>query len=212
MGGWTSSRFARPGMVVLGDSVAQGRDDPDPAGGWIGWPRRLARNLGLERVANVAADGATAASVAGEQLAAVRDLRPDVVALNCGMNDALNGFASDEMTEAIARIHAWARAAGALLVTVAVPAPPVLERGLVSEFRRRKTLARIAEINQELTRSAARAGSVHAELEHVPEVHEPDFWSSDGVHLSSTGHERVAEVTAAIALAAIDAPRLSPSG
>ncbi|MCP9967144.1 GDSL-type esterase/lipase family protein [Actinomadura madurae] len=81
-------------MVVLGDSVAEGQDDPHPAGGWLGWAGRLALHLGIPRdeMLNVSDPGAKIDDVARDQLPLVRDLRPRLVVLGCGMNDALRGF------------------------------------------------------------------------------------------------------------------------
>ena len=102
-------------LVVLGDSLAEGRDDPDPAGGWIGWAGRLAGTLDLDRdqVVNRGEPGATAAEVVRAQLPAVRGLRPRLVVLNCGMNDAVNGFDRLQVATDLGEIFGWIRSAGA---------------------------------------------------------------------------------------------------
>lgn len=98
-------------MVVLGDSVAQGCDDPDPAGGWIGWAGRLADHLHIprEHVVNAAQRGAALADVAQHQLPAVRHLRPAIVLLNCGMNDALHGFDAGLLDNHLDKIFSWVK-------------------------------------------------------------------------------------------------------
>ncbi len=67
-----------PVMLVLGDSVAEGQDDPDPAGGWLGWAGRLAAHLGVPResMLNTSDPGATVEDVVRDQLPTVRRLQP----------------------------------------------------------------------------------------------------------------------------------------
>lgn len=187
---------AERSMVVLGDSLAEGRDDPDPAGGWIGWARRLAGHLELPResVTNVAAPGATAALVAREQLPAVQALRPRLVMLNCGMNDALTGFERSEAAGRLAEVFGWARAVNAALVAGPVPRPPLLDRAPISEFRKKRTLARIHDFNEELRRTASEFGMTFIEPDSVARVGDPSFWSADGIHLNSAGHVYVTDV------------------
>lgn len=116
---------ARPGggpvMVVLGDSVAEGQNDPDPAGGWLGWAGRLAHELGVSReeTLNVSDPGATIEDVARTQLPAVRELRPALVVLGCGMNDALRGFERAAAAARLDEVFAWARSRGA--ISLAIP-------------------------------------------------------------------------------------------
>jgi lysophospholipase L1-like esterase len=201
MNAWAAVDIPGPVMVVLGDSVGEGRNDPDPAGGWIGWPRRLASHLNVrgDQVTNVARDGASAASVAAEQLRAVRHLRPRFVAVSCGVNDGLNGFESSELTRHLDQIFGWGQEVGATLITAAAPAPPILERPIISEFRRRRTLNRIQQFNEELAGRAMAFGAVYAAQSSLPDVQDSALWSSDGIHLNSAGHAYAAAVIAHIA-------------
>jgi lysophospholipase L1-like esterase len=183
-------------MVVFGDSLAEGRDDPDPAGGWLGWAGRLAGDLGWPRdqVVNVAGPGATMADVIGVQLPAVGSLRPRLALLNCGMNDALNGFGRPEIHGRIKEWFGWAAAAGAQAVAAPVPHPPLLERTIISNFRKGRILQRIGEFNEELRENAHAFGMTFLEPDAVSAVTDPSLWSFDGIHLNSVGHYRVAEV------------------
>lgn len=183
-------------MVILGDSLAEGRDDPDPAGGWLGWAGRLAGHLELPRghVANVAKPGATAADVAREQLPRVRHLRPSLVLINCGMNDVLNGFERSDVARRLEEIFGWAWARGAAAIAAPVPHPPLLEQAPMSEFRKKRMLQRIHDVNEELSRSARVFGMTFIEQDSVPGVSDPSLWSADGIHLNSAGHAYVAEV------------------
>ncbi|MFI0357515.1 GDSL-type esterase/lipase family protein [Actinomadura sp. 9N407] len=187
-------------MVVFGDSLAEGRDDPAPAGGWIGWAGRLAGDLDWPRegVVNVAGPGATMADVIGDQLPAVRGLRPRLALLNCGMNDALNGFERHRIHGLVKEWFGWAAAAGAIAVAAPVPHPPLLERTIISNFRKGRILQRIGEVNEELRENARAFGMTFLEPAAVSAVTDPSLWSFDGIHLNSVGHAHVAEVITGI--------------
>ena len=183
-------------LVVLGDSLAEGRDDPRPSGGWLGWAGRLADGLGLppDRVVNLGEPGATVAEVARTQLPRVRHLRPGLVMLNCGMNDVVNGFEAQEAAGHLREVFGWASSAGAAGVAAPVPRPPLLRRSIISDFRRKRILERIRSFNAEL-RSAARShGMEFIEPAAVPRVEDPSLWAFDGIHLNSAGHAYVAEI------------------
>jgi lysophospholipase L1-like esterase len=183
-------------LVVLGDSVAEGRDDPDPAGGWIGWAGRLAEALYLpaERVVNAGTPGATLAQVVADELPAVRHLRPRMVVLNCGMNDAINGFDRVEAAAHLAEILGWVRSAGAVGIVAPVPEPPLLERSIISNFRKNRILERIQIINEELSQGARAFDMEFLDFEAVPLVVDQSLWAIDGIHLNPAGHAYVAEV------------------
>jgi lysophospholipase L1-like esterase len=192
--------IARRYLVVFGDSLAEGRDDPHPAGGWLGWAGRLADHLQVpgERVANVARPGATAADVAQDQLPRVRHLRPSLVLVNCGMNDVLNGFERSVVGDRLEEVFGWARAWGAAAIAAPVPHPPLLERSPMSAFRKKRTLQRIHDVNHDLSRTAHEYGMTFLDQDSVPGVSDPSLWSADGIHLNSAGHAYVAEVMAHI--------------
>ncbi|MDL4815588.1 SGNH/GDSL hydrolase family protein [Actinomadura opuntiae] len=183
-------------MVVLGDSVAEGRDDPGPAGGWLGWAGRLARRLGVPPgdVLNVSDAGATIEDVVRDQLPAVRAARPRLVMLGCGMNDALNGFERAAAGARLDEVYGWARGAGAVALAIPVPRPPLLDRSLISQFRKKRVLQRIDLFNAELERAAREFGMAYPAPETVTKIADPAMWSADGIHLSPAGHDYVAEV------------------
>ncbi|WP_395103511.1 SGNH/GDSL hydrolase family protein [Actinomadura sp. SCN-SB] len=183
-------------LVVLGDSVAEGRNDPDQAGGWRGWAGRLAEALYLpeDRVVNAGTPGAGLAQVVAEELPAVRHLRPRMVILSCGMNDAINGFDRVEAAGHLAEILGWARSVGAVGIVAPVPRPPLLERSIISNFRKNRILERIQIINEELSRAARAFGMEFLESEAVPLVMDQSLWAIDGIHLNPAGHAYVAEV------------------
>jgi len=190
-----------PVMVVLGDSVAEGQDDPDPAGGWLGWAGRLGAHLGIPRELrlNVSDPGATVEDVVRDQLPAVRHLRPALVVLGCGMNDALRGFERPAAARRLDELFGWARERGAVAVAIPVPRPPLLDLSPISQFRKKRTVQRIHDFNEELARVSHDFGMAFPEAEAVAKVADPAMWSSDGIHLNPDGHAYVAEVIAQIA-------------
>ncbi|MFD0685229.1 SGNH/GDSL hydrolase family protein [Actinomadura fibrosa] len=200
MGGPSDAAAGRP-MVVLGDSVAEGWDDPDPAGGWLGWAGRLARHLDFPRdqLVNLSRPGATIEDVVRDQLPDARHLRPRLVMLGCGMNDALNGFDRETVAARLDEVFGWARAMDAVAIAIPVPRPPFLERSPMSRFRRTRTVQRIADFNDELDRASREFGMTFPARESVSKVGDPSMWSADGIHLNVAGHSYVAEVVAHIA-------------
>jgi lysophospholipase L1-like esterase len=200
--------------VVLGDSLAEGRDDPDPAGGWLGWVGRLAGNLDLtrDRVANLGGAGATVAEVARVQLPEVRHLTPGLVVLNCGMNDVINGFDRAEAAGHLGEIFGWIRSAGAVGVAAPVSRPPLLERSIISDFRRKRVLERIQVFNAELRQSARVHAMEFIEPDAAPRVADPSLWAFDGIHLNSAGHAYVAEIITGIVRNLLGEHVLSTSG
>lgn len=201
-------------MLVFGDSLAEGRDDPGPAGGWHGWAGRLAAALHWPAggVVNVAGPGATMADVIGAQLPPVQHLRPRLALLNCGMNDAITGFERPELAGRIKEWFGWAAAAGARAAAAPVPDPPLLERTIISNFRKGRIRHRIAEFNEELRVNARSFGMTFIEPEAVAAVTDPSLWADDGIHLNSTGHALVAEVITGIARDLLDEQPISATG
>ncbi|TDD71778.1 SGNH/GDSL hydrolase family protein [Actinomadura darangshiensis] len=201
MGGRPEAGAAGPAMVVLGDSVAEGQDDPDPAGGWLGWAGRLARHLGIPpaEMLNVSDPGATVEDVARDQLPAVRELRPRLVVLGCGMNDALRGYEPAVAARRLDELFGWALRRGAVALAIPVPRPPLLDISPISQFRKKRTVQRIGDFNAELARACDEFGMIFPDRETVAKVADPVMWSADGIHLNPRGHAYVAEVIANIA-------------
>ena len=190
-----------PVMVVLGDSVAEGQNDPDPGGGWLGWAGRLAYELGFSReeMLNVSDPGATIEDVVARQLPLVRDLWPGLVVLGCGMNDALRGFERADAARRLDELFAWARSREAVALAIPVPRPPLLDLAPMSQFRKKRTVQRIHDFNEELGRVAREFGIPFPARETVAKVADPAMWSADGIHLNPRGHAYVAETIANIA-------------
>jgi lysophospholipase L1-like esterase len=68
----------------------------------------------------------------------------------------------------------------------------------MSEFRKKRMLQRIHDVNRDLSRTAHEYGMTFLDQDSVPGVSDPSLWSADGLHLNSAGHAYVAEVMAHI--------------
>jgi lysophospholipase L1-like esterase len=80
-------------FVAIGDSTTEGMDDPNGAGGYLGWADRLAERLSTGNpdleYANLAIRGPYVARVRAEQLPVARDQKPDLASVIAGVNDLL---------------------------------------------------------------------------------------------------------------------------
>ncbi|GAB2875275.1 GDSL-type esterase/lipase family protein [Streptomyces mayteni] len=189
-----------PLLVALGDSMVCGREDPDPAGGWYGWVARLARHLGIprDRVANTAVEGALAVDVVNDQVRLVRDVRPRLVAFSCGMNDVTGGTDPEVVSRAMETLLTWATGTDALVLTTGLL--PCWSKMRISRIRRARLEGAVARFNEELAaRAAARHGVLCLDPTTLPGVSDPGMWAADGIHLSPSGHEAVAQGFARLA-------------
>ena len=85
------ARFDR--YVAIGDSTAEGLDDPDGRGGYRGWADRLAERIARDQggllYANLALRGRRTREVLDEQLEKALAMRPDLALVVAGTNDLL---------------------------------------------------------------------------------------------------------------------------
>jgi lysophospholipase L1-like esterase len=182
--------------VAVGDSFTEGLDDPYPDGTrYRGWADLVAQRLAAEadtavgdfQYANLAIRGRLFGNIVAEQVPIALSMRPDLVSFAAGGNDVLrrNFDASALVAEFDATIAAL-RGSGAdvLLfrfadVTRRLPA-------------RRMILPRVEALNTAVGETAERHGARLIDLWRDDEFLNPRLWSIDRLHLSSTGHERVA--------------------
>ena len=179
--------------VALGDSLTEGISDRAPDGGYRGWADRFAQHLadvqGTEvRYANLAIRGRLLRPILDEQLEPALALRPDLVSLWGGGNDALRPSADPVamaglLEEAIARI----RATGADVIVGTSTDPhgaPVLEL----------TRLRCATYDLAIWAAARRQGAHVLDVWHFRALQDWRLWHADRIHLNSEGHERVAQL------------------
>jgi lysophospholipase L1-like esterase len=184
--------------AALGDSFTAGRDSVDAER----WADLLA--AGLRRVnpdlryENLAVDGATSAEVLEQQVGAGLALEPNFVTIICGANDVLLATRPDVATYAknfdaiLRRLRDGAPAAK--VVTATAP-----EGWQFMELRPR-TEARLIEATKQLNdvtrETAERYDVLCLPVAGHPALRDPDTFSADGLHPSSSGHQTVARETA----------------
>jgi lysophospholipase L1-like esterase len=179
--------------VALGDSFTAGRGtEPGQR-----WTDRLAASLRSHHpdleYHNLAVDGATSADVL-DQVGPALQLEPDLVTVICGANDVIWSVRPnlDAYGERLARIFDRLRGG---LPRVAILTATSPERWRFLDLRprtRARIVAGIGRLN-EVTREVAGSRSVPVlDVVGHPGLDEPENFLDDGLHPSSTGHERAA--------------------
>jgi lysophospholipase L1-like esterase len=186
------------GLVVLGDSSAEGRGDPDPAGGFVGWVPRIAHRLGVApaEVLNLGAFGATTRDVVERQLPEVADVRTPLVGVAVGGNDLVRAYDHDGFRADLATIFDAVTRPGRLVFTYDYPDIPGKLPGL-PEPQRALLRERFAQANAFLAQLCAEHGVVRYALSTAPLCADPDMWYADGIHPSAPGYRAIADELAA---------------
>ncbi|MFE3443809.1 SGNH/GDSL hydrolase family protein [Nocardia sp. NPDC059180] len=181
--------------VALGDSQTEGVGDGDDQVGVRGLADRLAERLVTInpdlRYANLAVRGKLAGQVRAEQLDAALALRPDLATVVAGVNDALRpGFDADEVAEHLDAMFAALTTQGTAVATLTFP-----DVARITPLAR-PISGRITALNDRIRASAERHGVVVADTARHPVVTDPRLWSTDRLHASSLGHQRIADALA----------------
>ncbi|MDN3027726.1 SGNH/GDSL hydrolase family protein [Streptomyces sp. S.PB5] len=177
-------------LVALGDSFTEGMSDLLPDGSYRGWADLLAGRMAAVtpgfRYANLAVRGKLIQQIVEEQVDVAVAMRPDVITLVGGLNDALRpkcdmGRVQGLLTEAVERLAP----ACEQLVLMRSPGRqgPVLER-----FR-----PRMEELFACVDELAEKHGATVVDLYGAPSLSDPRLWDVDRLHLTAEGHRRVAE-------------------
>lgn len=195
--------MAARSFVAIGDSFTEGLDDPYPGGSsYRGWADLVAFRLaevrrasaatcdhhgGEFRYANLAIRGRLFDAVVAEQVPAAIEMRPDLFAFAAGGNDVLRrGFDAAALLGRFDRVVAQLRTTGA----------EVLLFRFIDLSRRlpgkRLLRPRIGALNEGVLATGRRHGARVVELGTDPAFEHPQMWSADRLHLSATGHRRVA--------------------
>lgn len=179
--------------VAIGDSLTEGLHDRREDGSFRGWADRLAQHLADAQgtpvdYANLAIRGRLLAPIIEEQLEPALALKPDLVSIWGGGNDALRP-GSDPVAlvglleEAIARIRATG--ADVLVGTSTDPrGAPVIEL----------TRMRCAAYDLAIWAAARRTGAHVLDVWHFRAIQDWRMWNTDRIHLNSEGHERLAQL------------------
>ncbi|PJE98089.1 GDSL family lipase [Streptomyces carminius] len=177
-------------FAALGDSFTEGMSDLLPDGSYRGWADLLANRLAARtegfRYANLAVRGKLIGQIADEQVDAAAALGADLVTLVGGLNDVLRpkcdmGRVCGLLAESVAKL---APNCGRLVL---MHSPgrrgPVLERYRV----------RMEQLFDFIDVLAEEHGALVVDLYGCEALGDPRLWADDRLHLSSEGHERVAE-------------------
>jgi lysophospholipase L1-like esterase len=179
-------------FVVLGDSCAEGLDDPYPdQRAYRGWADFVAARLAQDepgfRYANLAVRGKLLDQIVEDQVPVAERLRPDLVSFCAGGNDMIR-FTCDT-DDLAARFDA---ALGRLAATGArVFVFTGFDLGRMHLFIRRLR-GRVACYNELMRASADRHGAVVVDMWGMAALSDPRTWARDRLHLTAEGHRRVA--------------------
>ena len=179
-------------FVAIGDSFTEGLEDPVPGGGFRGWADMVAAALAAQRpgfrYANLAIRGKLLAEVVAEQLPRAVELAPDLVSLAAGGNDILRGSDVDDLAADFEPAVARLQAAGCRVLIFTGFDPrmfPVI----------RLLRGRIAAYNMHLRGIADDYGCDLVDLWSMRALKDIRAWSPDRLHLTTQGHQRVAQRT-----------------
>lgn len=176
--------------VAVGDSCAEGLDDPYPDGrGFRGFADLTAARLaevepGL-RYANLAVRGRRLDQILTEQVPTAVRLRPDLVTLFGGGNDVLQGRTASlaaNLDAAVGELSEVAR-------TVVLFTLPDLARRLPGMGRLRP---RVNALNDLIVATATRHGVLLVDVREDPWAEDIRLYGADRLHLGELGHRRVA--------------------
>ncbi len=186
-------RFER--YVAIGDSSTEGMEDPDGRGGYRGWANRLAERIAREQgsllYANLAIRGRRTRRIRDEQLEPALAMRPDLVTLFAGTNDAVaRVFDVEAVAADLETMQRELIAAGATVLGFTMPdLGPVMPLGKLLQ-------PRIDALNEMLRSVAGATGALLVEFAGDSEASDPRIWSDDRFHANALGHARIAAALA----------------
>lgn len=181
--------------VALGDSQTEGLWDGDDTVGVVGFADRLAAMLAVHsphlQYANLAIRSKRVRDVLDDQLPAAIAMRPDLITVCIGMNDAIRpGRAFRQALRDLDLLYDLLADTGATVVTTTFPdIRQILPVG-------RLVAGRIVALNEVIRGAAERNAIGLVDLYGAPSMHQPHTWSHDRMHASSTGHILFAEAAA----------------
>jgi lysophospholipase L1-like esterase len=175
--------------VALGDSCAEGLDDPYPDGKtYRGWNDLTATALAAVspslQYANLAVRGRRLDQILTEQVPLAVEQRPDLVTLFGGGNDLLQ-----------ARWSATAKSLDTTVATMAEVARTVVLFTLPNIARLpglNWLRPRVNQFNDLLAMTAARYDAVLVDVRDDPYCNDERLYGPDRLHLGALGHQRVA--------------------
>lgn len=176
-------------FVVLGDSCAEGLDDPYPDGaGYRGWSDLAASGLAAAspslRYANLAVRGRRLDQILTEQVPLAVAQQPDLVALFGGGNDLLQGRWQDTVRSLDVTVATLVEVAGTVVLFTL---PDIARLPGLSWLR-----PRVRWLNDLITDTAARYDATLVDVREDPYCDDDRLYGPDRLHLGPIGHHRVA--------------------
>lgn len=180
--------------VAVGDSFTEGMNDITPDGRLRGWADLVAGYLAVRsaevgsfQYANLAVRGRLFHRIVDEQVPIATKMAPELVSFAGGGNDVLRrNFDPGPMLARFDELVRRFREGGADVV---------LFRWADLSGRlpgRRLIVPRTRLLNEAVTETGVRHGALVVDLWEDDEFRNPLLWSEDRLHMSSTGHLRVA--------------------
>jgi lysophospholipase L1-like esterase len=181
--------------VALGDSQTEGVGDGDDVIGLRGWADRLAEQLATLNpelhYANLAVRGRRAAEVYADQLGPAVAMRPDLATVVAGMNDVIRpSYDAEQVAGHLEAMFAELTAVGAQVATVTYP-----DIGAIAPVARR-LVPRVVDLNARIRDAAARHQVAVVDVWDVAVTTDHRLWSTDRLHASPLGHQRIAAAVA----------------
>ncbi|MFI1992482.1 SGNH/GDSL hydrolase family protein [Actinoplanes sp. NPDC020271] len=180
-------------FVAMGDSFTEGMCDGYPDGTYRGWADLVATRLAVDSgpdfgYANLAIRGRLLDQVIAEQLEPTLRMKPDLVSFAAGGNDILRPRVDPHTLVArIEPVIARIRATGADVIMFRFADVAVHIPG-----GQRMISARAAVLNDGFRDIAERHGAYLIDLFADHAYLNRSLWSDDRLHLSESGHRRVA--------------------
>ncbi len=178
--------------VAIGDSFTEGVGDPDPTGRFEfrGWADRVAEVMASRSTdfgyANLAIRGKKMDQIVAEQLDECLALRPDLVTVYAGANDLIRP--SVDVDAVVAQYDALiGRLVDSGATVVLWTAADTHGGGLFGALR-----GRFAVYNELVREIAADRGLLLLDYWRMREYRDPRMWEFDRIHMSSSGHLRMA--------------------
>lgn len=162
-------------VLVYGDSISAAAGVPDTKG-WVSLlARRLKRRLACA-VHNRSQSGRTSEEGVRDLERTLKEVRPDVVVIQLGANDAFAGAPVSTVRENLTRMVALAASQGSEAIVAGVNLPPAIEQGYARRFLR---------MHYELAKQVP-ARVVPSLLRKVGT--DPTMMQLDGRHPNARGH------------------------
>lgn len=174
-------------LVLLGDSVVEGRGDPGP-GGYRGWAPLFAEHLGIagDACLNLGEHLATTREVIDHQLTAAAARRAGLAGVIVGFNDIVGDYDGDTFRRNLDLIFTTLGRHATVMFTATYP--DVAQRLPLDAGRRAAMRLRVDDANAALRGLSLRHPVVCLDVARSTRWLRPELWADDGLHPGPAGH------------------------